>query len=529
VTTLATGLSGPVGIAIDGAGRIFVSDTYNDRIVTLDADGVASPLALDVSLDTPTGIAVDSTGTLYVADTGNNVVRAIDRSGLSATIDAYEIGGFQRPIGVAADTAGTLYVTDEAARVIAVPRLGYGARVIAGSSPGFQNGRGLDAQFRRPTGIAALEPGRLVVADSGNALLRSITATTLAEAVAPPSPRIAPRFDVAAFTERSLLWPLEPLTGPFEIAGTMGEARGEDAARFHAGIDVRAEQGTPVLAVRDGIVAAPLSTGDLGSLNEWLRIGELTYVHLRAGRTRRGELVDDRRFVAKRDELGAITRMRVKRGAHFRTGDVVGTVNPFNHVHLNVGWGGEEYNPLLFGLVQFEDTVPPTIARGGIQLLDAQGTPFVKRVKGRVLISGAVQVIVDAWDQADANRPNRRLGVYALGYQVLNADGTPAPGYAEPIETITFDRLSTNPDATRLVYAMGSGIPFYGQRRTRFLYIVTNRFRDGVATPGVWDTTTLPPGDYTLRIRVSDIYGNEARHNRDVPVTVAGREHSAGG
>jgi sugar lactone lactonase YvrE len=533
VSTVATGLNGPVGIAIDAVGRMFVADTYNDRVVAInpqsDRQGVATPIAIDVALDTPTGLALDAAGTIYIADTGNNVVRAVDRSGRSTTIDPVDIGGFQRPVGVAVDARGSLLVTDEGGRIVEIGNGGMGARVVAGSSPGFHNGPGLGAQFRRPTAVVALEPGRLVVADSGNALLRTVTATTLADAVPPPSPFIAPQFDRAAFAERPLLWPLDPLTGPFEIAGTMGEARGQDGSRFHAGIDVRAEQGNDVLAVRDGVVSAPVATSDFGSLSEWLRIGELTYVHLRAGRTRRGELVDSRRFVATRDERGGITRVRVKRGASFRTGDVVGSVNAFNHVHLNIGWGGEEHNPLLFRLVQFEDTVAPTIARGGVRLIGPDGAQIVNRRKGRLRVSGPVQIVVDAWDQANGNRPSRRLGVYALGYQVLTADGRPAPGFAQPRETITFNQLGMTQEATRLVYAAGSGIPFYGQRRTRFLYVVTNVFRDGVATPGMWDTATLPPGDYTLRIKVVDVNGNEAIANRDVAITVTGREHTAGG
>ena len=72
----------------------------------------------------------------------------------------------------------------------------------------------------------------------------------------------------------------------------------------------------------------------------------------------------------------------------------------------------------------------------------------------------------------------------------------------------------------RTVYAAGSGIPFYGQRRTRFLYIVTNSFSNGVATPGAWDTTSLAPGDYTVRILAADINGNVALAKRDLPVTI---------
>src|SRR6185436_12615297 len=84
--------------------------------------------------------------------------------------------------------------------------------------------------------------------------------------------------------------------------------------------------------------------------------------------------------------------------------------------------------------------------------------------------------------------------------------------------TISFDRLALDSEAPRLVYATGSGIPFYGQRRTRFLYIVTNRFTGGAAASGAWDTSSLAPGDYILRVWVADINGNTA--NRDLPVTI---------
>lgn len=530
VSTIATGLNAPIGIALDPRGQLVVADTYNDRIAVVDPGGPVRVLPIAVPLDTPSSIAIDAGGTLYIADTGNNLVRVVPPAGDVITLDGLGVGGLRRPTGVAVDAAGALYVTDESARLFEwTPGAGFGdLRVIAGSGAGFENGVGAAARFRQPAGLASIEPGRLVVADSGNGLVRSVTAVALAEAAPPPSPRIRPRLDLGSFIGRPLLWPLDPLHGPFEIAGTLGEARGADAGRFHAGIDVRADQGAPVLAIRDGIITAPLATGEFGTLNEWLRLGPLAYVHLRVGRAG-NKVMDDTRFVATYDERGQLSRMRVKRGAQFYTGDTLGSVNAFNHVHLNVGWGGEELNPLLFGPVQFVDTRPPTIARGGVRLFDLAGTPLLTRVKGRLVVTGAVQVVVDAWDQADGNRANRRLGVYSLGYQILHADHTPVAGFEQPVETIRFDRLVSDPDASRLVYAPGSGIPFYGGRRTRFLYVVTNTFRDGVAAPGVWDTATLAPGDYILRIRVADIHGNEATEHRDVAVTVTGRPHPADG
>jgi hypothetical protein len=230
--------------------------------------------------------------------------------------------------------------------------------------------------------------------------------------------------------------------------------------------------------------------------------------------------VTDTRFVASFDDAGRLSDVRAKRGARFAIGDVIGTVNQFNHVHLNVGWPGAEHNPLLLRLAQFHDSIPPTIAAGGIQLFSSDGERLASRRKRRLVVSGDVRIVVDAWDQADGNRPNRRLGVFELGYQVLHPDGAPAPGFESPRMTIRFDRLG-DAQAPALVYAPGSGIPFYGERRTRFLYVVTNTFHDGAAAAGAWRTRELPPGDYTLRIHARDASGNAAATNRDLAITIA--------
>jgi hypothetical protein len=198
-------------------------------------------------------------------------------------------------------------------------------------------------------------------------------------------------------------------------------------------------------------------------------------------------------------------------------------------VHLNVGWPGDEHNPLHFRLVHFEDTVPPTIARRGVRLYDEYDQPLTTRARGRVLVSGRVRIVVDAWDQADGNRPSRRLGLYALGYQVLGREGSAAPGFETGHDTIRFDRLQSESDAARLIYAAGSGIPFYGRRTTRFLYVVTNTLSGGMVSEGFWDTALLPPGDYVLRIRASDIRGNMAVTNRDLPVTIVTHAETASG
>ena len=69
-----------------------------------------------------------------------------------------------------------------------------------------------------------------------------------------------------------------------------------------------------------------------------------------------------------------------------------------------------------------------------------------------------------------------------------------------------------------MIYGAGSGIPFYGGRRTRYFYIVTNRLDGGQASEGFWDTGRMPSGTYTLRAWAADVSGN--RVERDLPVTI---------
>ena len=524
--------NGPIGVAVAPDGRILVADTYNDRVRAIDPSGYVSTIAgsgrqgymdgpaLEAQFDTPCGIAIDREGNVYIADSGNGLIRKLDRTGMVSTVHPLPLGGYlSRPLGIAIAESGHLYVTDDSGRVTEITPSG-GSRTVAGGVPGFANGLGDRAQMRALAGIAVAGPGRLVVVDPRNALIRLVTAVGQGDLRAPPPPTIRPVFDLDGFALQPLLWPSDPMEGPHEITGTMGEARGSaTSGRFHAGLDVQAFEGTDVLVVRNGTVSHPVSTSEFGSLNESVRIGPVSYVHLRAGRSYRNEPFDDARFVISRDEQGKVNHVRVKRGSRFTTGETIGTVNPFNHVHLNVGWPGEEINPLRLRLVHFEDTVAPTIAR--ILLFTLNGRPLIAERRAPLLIDQPVQVVVDAWDQADGNAARRRLGVYQLGYQVMKSDGTPVAGFERPRETIRFDQLAVDPNAAGLVYASGSGIPFYGSRTTHFLYIVTNSLSGGRAMAGAWDPTALEPGDYIIRAIARDISGNEAVAGRDLRVRVS--------
>jgi hypothetical protein len=197
---------------------------------------------------------------------------------------------------------------------------------------------------------------------------------------------------------------------------------------------------------------------------------------------------------------------------------VIGTVNRFYHAHLNVGWPGEELNPLRFRLAQFEDTIPPTIVTNGVRVVGEDGVVLTGRERRRLVLHGRVRLVVDAWDHVNGSLGRRRLGLYSLGFEVLDAAGIPVEAFEDRRETIRFDRHPGDAEAARIIYASGSGIPVYGNRSTRFLYSVTSTLSDGVAADGVLDTAMLEPGDYTLRIHAADIAGNQSV--RDLPVII---------
>ena len=519
----AAQFNGPIGVAVDTRGNIYVADSYNDRIRMITPEGQVSTVAGKGSpgyadgdrstalFDTPSGIVVANDNSLIVADTGNDRLRRISAEGNVTTLPATDLSS---PVGVAITHDNFLYVTElDRSRVVQVAPDGT-THVIAN-----------DAGFNQPTGIAidpnGRGPAKLYVADSGNYLVRKLDPTpTTATAV-----ESRPKLTNETLRQQSLLWPLAPQDSPHEVAATMGEVRGsfdstDSRHHLHSGLDVFGGYGDIVRAVRSEKVTSPLPNWGFDSLNEGFRVGVVSYIHIHVGRDKDEKMFADPRFTPVYDSAGKLVRVRVRRGTRFKPGDAVGTINKMWHVHMNIGPPGGETNPLSLSPVGFDDTIAPTIEKDGIQLFDSAGKRFTQKDDDRLLVSGSVRIVVDAFDRTNMNADRRRLGLYKLGYQVLKSDGTPAPGFNEPRINIVFDRLPADREATKVAYADESGITVYGSKTTRFLYEVTNTVRDGRAERGVWDTSQLPKGDYVLRIIAGDYSGNEAQQGRDVLIRI---------
>jgi sugar lactone lactonase YvrE len=518
----AAQFNGPIGVAVDARGLIYVADSYNDRIRLITPDGQVSTVAGQGTpgyadgdrntalFDTPSGIVVANDNSLIVADTGNDRLRRISPDGNITTLPVTDLSS---PIGLAVTYDNYLYVTElDRSRVVQIAPDGI-TRVIAGG-------------FNHPTGIAIAPsddgPPKLYVADSGNYLVRKLDP---APAAGTPTSDPRPRLTHETLRVQSLLWPVDPQQSPHEVVATMGEVRGSfdsDDSRhhLHSGLDVFGAYGDVVRAVRSEKITTPLSNWGFDSLNEGFRAGVVSYIHIHVGRDKDGKMFDDPRFVAVNDAEGKLARVRLRRGTRFQPGEAVGTINKMYHVHMNIGPPGGEVNPLSLSPVGFQDSIPPVIEKDGIQLFDSSGVRLTAKQDQRLLVSGSVRIVVDAFDRTNMNPARRRLGLYKLGYQVLNADGTPAPGFNEPRINLLFNLLPADREATKVAYAAESGITVYGSKTTRFLYEVTNTVKDGRAAPGVWDTSQLPKGDYVLRIIAADYSGNEVSEGRDVLIRI---------
>jgi len=199
----------PYGVAVDGAGNVFVADSYNHSIRKITLAGAVSTVAgatspgfedgagATVRFNTPEGLAVDSAGNIFVADTFNHVIRKITAAGVVTTIAgqpaspgfADGTAGFGRlsfPRGVVPDGAGNLYVTDSRNHIIRKIDASGAVTTVAGSptNEGSNDGNSSSARFSQPWGLAIDGPGNLFVADYGNSTIRRITAAGVVSTVA---------------------------------------------------------------------------------------------------------------------------------------------------------------------------------------------------------------------------------------------------------------------------------------------------------------------------------------------------------
>ena len=231
VAATATELNFPGGIFVDAQGDIFIADTANSAIREVVAatgkiqtvagtpgtggysgDGGAPTSAL---LDNPYGVVVDISGNIFIADTNNSAIRVVNTGGSPITVGGVSIpagkiqtvagtpptacenpgsgcgdGGpatsafLNSPVGLFLDVTDDIFIADTFDNAIREVSVSTGIiQTVAGtigSAGGFSGdgGAATSAQLNGPYGVFIDDSNDILIADSGNAAVREVVAST---------------------------------------------------------------------------------------------------------------------------------------------------------------------------------------------------------------------------------------------------------------------------------------------------------------------------------------------------------------
>jgi uncharacterized protein (TIGR03437 family) len=168
----------PAGIAVDGAGSLYIADSSNNVIRRVSNAAIATVAGTRSStyiLTGPQGIAVDPAGALYVAQTGSLV--KISGGAIATITDSSAPGIGFRGDGVALDAAGNLYFADWTGNRILMASNGVVSTITGNGTPGFSgdNGPAEGAQLSNPAGVALNGAGDIYFSDTGNQRIRKVS------------------------------------------------------------------------------------------------------------------------------------------------------------------------------------------------------------------------------------------------------------------------------------------------------------------------------------------------------------------
>ena len=198
------------GIALDGAGNLYIADSVNNVVRMVNAaTGIIQTIAgigglagysgdggpaTQALLSNPGGLAFDGNHTLYISDSFNNAIRKLDLStGIITTVAGTGIAGFSgdggpatsgqlnNPWGVALGNDGSLFIADLSNnRIRKVSPTGILSTFAGNGTIGFSGDGGppTAAQLNVPAGVAVDVAGNVFIADSGNSLVREVNVST---------------------------------------------------------------------------------------------------------------------------------------------------------------------------------------------------------------------------------------------------------------------------------------------------------------------------------------------------------------
>jgi sugar lactone lactonase YvrE len=201
-------LKGPVGIAFDSSGNLYIADKGNHAIRKVDTNtpakiskiagtyssgnGSDGGIATTVPIDSPEGVAVGSTGNIYFSDTGNHIIRKVvganifraagnisHASGNGGDGGAATSAQLADPSGITFDKNGNFYISDNVNQTVRKVNISTGIiKIYAGidgnASYNGDNQPATSAQLQFPKGVFADKTGFLYIADAINNRVRKV-------------------------------------------------------------------------------------------------------------------------------------------------------------------------------------------------------------------------------------------------------------------------------------------------------------------------------------------------------------------
>lgn len=197
-------INAPHGVAVDGVGNLFIADTSNNRIRMVDTNGNITTLAgtnsaggtgdggpaTNAMLNSPQGVAVDGAGNIFIADCNNRRIRRINATGIITTFAGTNVSGFSGdggpatnarltlPAGVAVDSYGYVFIADSVNnRIRQVDPNGIITTVAGNGSTSFSGdgGAATNAGLGPAFGMATEPDGSLLIAATTQFRIRRAT------------------------------------------------------------------------------------------------------------------------------------------------------------------------------------------------------------------------------------------------------------------------------------------------------------------------------------------------------------------
>jgi sugar lactone lactonase YvrE len=204
------GLIAPSGVAVDGAGNLFIADAGNNRVRRVGTNGIVITIAgtgisgysgdggtaTSARLDSPSDVALDPAGTLFIADAGNSRVRRVGTDGIITTIAGDGQSGYSGDGGVATnanlggsvlwgyglgalavDRLRNVFIADPYHSVIRkVDTNGIITTVAGNRTEGYwgDGGAATNASLGQAVGVAVDSSGNLFIADTLNNVVRKV-------------------------------------------------------------------------------------------------------------------------------------------------------------------------------------------------------------------------------------------------------------------------------------------------------------------------------------------------------------------